>query len=349
MHTVSVELKAYLAQEATTMAGCIWIKREDGTIEGFTSHDVNITYDGITTPAADVTYLSGGAFTPSAIEQSSDLAVDNMEAIVSLTSVGMTEADLRTGAYNNAEIRFFSVNYKDLTMGHLPGQRGNLGEMSFTDNSATIEFRSLSQRLAQNIGRIYAPPCDADLGDARCGIDLDITTDLWLADTVYTAGYYAIATTFDGRKYICTTGGTSGATEPTWDTTVGNATTEGPDTLEWECEDFPYYEVGAVTTATSNRVFLDASRAEANAYFTGGLLTWLSGNNAGRQMEVRAYTVGSIELFEAMPEAVAIGDTYSVYAGCDKTLAICNSKFGDNYLNHRGFPHVPGIDAALAL
>jgi hypothetical protein len=343
MHTVSAELLAHMASESPTMANCVWARREDGTIEGFTSHDVDIPYDG-------VTYLSDGAYTPSALEQSADLAVDNMEAIVNLTSVGMSEADLRSGIYNNAEIRFFSVNYMDLTMGHLPGQRGHLGEMNFNDQSATIEFRSLSQKLAQNIGRIYTIDCDANLGGTRCGIDLDITTDIWLADTVYTAGDYAIASTFDGRKYICTTGGTSGATEPTWDTTVGNATTEGPDTLEWDCEDFSYYEVGTVTSVTNNRVFADSSRAEADGYFTGGLLTWQSGNNEGRTMEVRVYLAASDQfaLFEAMPEDIQVGDTYRVHIGCDKSLTACRDTF-DNVPNHRGFPYIPGIDKAFAL
>ena len=34
-------------------------------------------------------------------------------------------------------------------------------------------------------------------------------------------------------------------------------------------------------------------------------------------------------------------------AGCDKTFATCKAKF-DNALNFRGFPHLPGNDAAYA-
>ena len=45
-----------------------------------------------------------------------------------------------------------------------------------------------------------------------------------------------------------------------------------------------------------------------------------------------------------MPEP---GDTFSVFAGCDKTFATCKAKF-DNALNFRGFPHLPGNDAAYA-
>jgi hypothetical protein len=41
--------------------------------------------------------------------------------------------------------------------------------------------------------------------------------------------------TKNGRKYICTTAGTSGASEPTWPTTVGNTVVDG--TATWTCSE----------------------------------------------------------------------------------------------------------------
>ena len=44
------------------------------------------------------------------------------------------------------------------------------------------------------------------------------------------------------------------------------------------------------------------------------------------------------------PSAViAIGDGFSVVAGCDKAFATCREKFS-NTLNFRGFPSIPGDD-----
>ncbi len=55
----------------------------------------------------------------------------------------------------------------------------------------------------------------------------------WLADTAYDLGDVVEPTTPDGNVYECTTGGTSGATEPSWVTGEGNTTTD--NTVTWTC------------------------------------------------------------------------------------------------------------------
>lgn len=109
-----------------------------------------------------------------------------------------------------------------------------------------------------------------------------------------------------------------------------------------------YTVTGSVTTATSARVFTDTTRTEADGYFDGGLITWTGGDNNTYRMEIKTSTAaGVITLQQAMPNATVIGDTYSLSAGCDKTLGMCRDKF-NNVINHRGFPHVPGIDKMVS-
>jgi uncharacterized phage protein (TIGR02218 family) len=43
--------------------------------------------------------------------------------------------------------------------------------------------------------------------------------------------------------------------------------------------------------------------------------------------------------------APAPGDAFTVVAGCDKSFETCKAKFAPQ-LNFRGFPHLPGNDAA---
>lgn len=108
-----------------------------------------------------------------------------------------------------------------------------------------------------------------------------------------------------------------------------------------------YTVSGAVTGVTDNRQFADTSLAHAAGYFDYGLVTWLTGLNAGLKAEVKTYTVGAVALQLAMPYAVAVGDTYSISAGCDKSRRTCKTRFS-NVINFRGFPDVPGNDKVLA-
>lgn len=48
-----------------------------------------------------------------------------------------------------------------------------IGNIEIRDNSFTAELRSRSQHLQQKIVELYTPECRAELGDVRCGIDLD--------------------------------------------------------------------------------------------------------------------------------------------------------------------------------
>ena len=50
---------------------------------------------------------------------------------------------------------------------------GNLGEVRREGSAFAAEVRGLAHRLNEEKGRLYSPTCDADLGDARCGVDLE--------------------------------------------------------------------------------------------------------------------------------------------------------------------------------
>lgn len=55
----------------------------------------------------------------------------------------------------------------------------------------------------------------------------------WAALTVYAATNVRRPTVANGFFYDCKTGGTSGAAEPAWNTTIGGTTTDG--TVTWRC------------------------------------------------------------------------------------------------------------------
>lgn len=87
------------------------------------------------------------------------------------------------------------------------------------------------------------------------------------------------------------------------------------------------------------------------ARFQGGHFAWTNGAAAGLKADIAGVqNLGGGEvrlgLIEALGAAPAAGDLLRVHAGCDKSFATCKARF-QNGLNFRGFPHLPGTDAAL--
>ncbi|MGD9846098.1 MAG: DUF2163 domain-containing protein [Variibacter sp.] len=109
-----------------------------------------------------------------------------------------------------------------------------------------------------------------------------------------------------------------------------------------------YRGAGAVLAVTAAGAFTASGLSGfADGWFDGGKLTWASGANAGAAVEVKTHRiadgVASIDLWQAMPQPIAAGDTFAVTAGCDKRFATCRDRFA-NGVNFRGFPAIPGND-----
>ncbi|MBB5703703.1 putative phage protein (TIGR02218 family) [Ochrobactrum daejeonense] len=85
----------------------------------------------------------------------------------------------------------------------------------------------------------------------------------------------------------------------------------------------------------------------APGWFAEGRLTWTSGPNSGWTVRVVSHAGPVLKLAEPPVMPVSAGDGFRVIAGCDKGFATCKAKFS-NHLNFRGFPHLPGNDAAFA-
>lgn len=107
-------------------------------------------------------------------------------------------------------------------------------------------------------------------------------------------------------------------------------------------------ETGEVDTVVSSlRSFTDTSLDNStDDYYAYGYLTWTSGANEGVSVEVLSYTgaSGTIALAIPMAHTIQVGDTYTLFPGCDKTLDDCKNKY-NNVINYGGFPHMPGNDA----
>ena len=275
MKALTQKMQDHLAGEVTTLASCWRLERRDGIAFRFTDHDADLVVGG-------ETYAARAGISRTAVETSAGMAVDNMDVAGILDSESITERDLRAGLFDYAEIRVFLINWQDPDAGRLDLRRGWIGEVKVSRNGEfSTELRGLAQTLGQTITEVYSPECRADLGDARCRVDL---------------------AAFERNGSV-------------------------------------------LVVQDRERFSADVQDADLTpGYYAGGLLTWTSGANAGRAVEVLAFDAegnGQMALFLPSPFAVATGDQFIIRPGCDKRLATCRDKF-DNVVNFRGEPHLPG-------
>jgi uncharacterized phage protein (TIGR02218 family) len=272
MRNLPPGLQAHLDSGATTLCWCWLLRTPAGTL-GFTDHDADVVFDG-------VTYEAGTGFTGTEMEASAGFGVDNLDVAGALRSDRLSAETLHAGGYDHAEAEIWIVNWQDASQ-RLLLRKGHLGDVSHGDLGFTAELRGLAHLLDQPQGRVFGHGCDARLGDARCGAALAPA-----AGTVLAGG--------DARRF--------------------------------EASGLAGFAAG---------------------WFERGELAFVTGANAGRSMETKSHvksgSTATLELWQAMPGAVAAGDQFTVTPGCDKQFATCKSKFS-NAANFRGFPHMPGND-----
>jgi uncharacterized phage protein (TIGR02218 family) len=108
----------------------------------------------------------------------------------------------------------------------------------------------------------------------------------------------------------------------------------------------PLTESRTVASASSRSALVVAGVTAAVGTYSGGLLAFISGANAGQAVEILAHgAAGALTLMVPLPFEVAPGDAVVLTPGCQKTLAACTA-FG-NVINFGGTPYVPGPDRIL--
>ena len=165
MKSLAPALQTHLDEGATTLAWCWRLTRADGVVFGFTDHDQPLAFDG-------TTFEPESGFTATEIRHGSEMAVDAQEAEGVLSSERITEADILDGRWDGAAVEVWRVNWQD-TGQRVMFRRGSIGEIRRGRLAFVAEMVSLAHLLGQAVGRTFQPKCDANLGDARCKIDLD--------------------------------------------------------------------------------------------------------------------------------------------------------------------------------
>lgn len=93
----------------------------------------------------------------------------------------------------------------------------------------------------------------------------------------------------------------------------------------------------------SARVFNDSAVTDADGYYDGGKIVWLTGANAGQSSEIKSYEANQFIVWDPFLNPIQIGDTYRATPGCNLSKSDCKDRWA-NYVNFGGFPDIPGVD-----
>jgi uncharacterized phage protein (TIGR02218 family) len=109
-----------------------------------------------------------------------------------------------------------------------------------------------------------------------------------------------------------------------------------------------YFHEGIVLAVEDARIFTCASLPGFDErWFEHGRFEMLTGAAAGLVGAIKndrnRASGRELELWQSLGADVLPGDSFRMIAGCDKAAATCRTKFA-NFLNYRGFPHIPGED-----
>jgi uncharacterized phage protein (TIGR02218 family) len=165
MRNISEGLAAHLAGGATTLCTCWKISRRDGVVQGFTDHDEDLFF-------GETLFRAGTGFEGTEIESRFGLAATGSELHGALSDETISEDDLAAGKYDASRVELYLVDWSNVE-NRLLQRSGDIGEVRREGAAFAAEIRGLAHQLDQETGRIFAASCDADLGDSRCGVDLD--------------------------------------------------------------------------------------------------------------------------------------------------------------------------------
>ncbi len=275
------DLISHMQTGATTTCRAWSVTRKDGQHFGFTDHDRDLAFAG-------VTFKASTGMTAGAVQQGLGLAVDNTEVIGALSDAAISEADLASGRFDGAAVVTYLVNWASVDQRSIRF-RGTFGEIRWSEGKFTVELRGLTDVLNQFNGRVYQPSCPALLGDAECRFDLN-QPQFHLETTIKEKG----------------------------------------STAEY---------------------FIASQSSFPDRWFERGRIVITSGTGRGITAQVKfdREVTGSrrIELWHNFDVSPDLGDTVRLEAGCDKLAGTCRTKF-NNFLNFRGFPHIPESDWVIS-
>lgn len=166
-----LEVPAWLKAEIVPLAWLWTLRRKDGVVLGFTSHDRDMERGGLT-------YRAAPGMVPSAISLSASLEADTMDIDGALSNAAITAVDLDAGRWDGAEILLHAANWEDAGDALILIASGTLGTVERKRGAFSAELKTAAHRLDASVVPATSPDCRAMLGDKDCRVDTGPLTKL---------------------------------------------------------------------------------------------------------------------------------------------------------------------------
>jgi len=186
--------------QGTTYLCRIWkLVLTNGQEFRFTDLDTDVVYD-------NELYSYDPGVLVSSIVMSSGGQSDNAQIEVTTAAAFLSQNRIRQGALKNATFDMWAVDHRDPDFyGLIPLFSGGTATTKF-NNKGRVDIglnSDIGGGSSSRIGELYQRQCRAQLGDARCKIDLEAIKVAFTIDTITDNGYGFTASelvgTADGR------------------------------------------------------------------------------------------------------------------------------------------------------
>lgn len=185
-----------------TLVFGVRIVRRDGTVLGWTQHDVDQVVD---VDGDETLLLAAQGLSVQQLVNSAGLDVDTSE--ISIAEVGdeLGRGDILARKWDGAKVRFFRYSWKAPLAGIIDASIGSFGNFKPLLGEFRVEFRDLRQALQSNSTWRVQETCRNRLGDARCRKDLTsftftaVPVTAVASQTQFTASSLAQASDFFGE------------------------------------------------------------------------------------------------------------------------------------------------------
>jgi len=273
--------------------------------------------------------FKGDTYIPSKIKRGSikhtvEITVPELEITLGIDALNVDGRNVlamaKDGYFDSAEVHVVAYEHKQNTHEYL--WRGNIaGEIESTLSEVTLKVKTVMHYFEETIPKIvYQRKCNHILFDTLCRAD----KDAYRVDC-------SISTLWSANKRIL----------------ISTALADLP--LNWLRNGVINVTSGA-NAGQSRRIMLSAGKEETEGSTPEEFVRYAMSSNEysimGALYVLMPTFVGLVYLDKPFWNSFAVGDTFSVWPGCDKTSEMCKNKF-NNLNNFLGFEYIPESDTAL--